>query len=227
MTGDGSHFAFSTASTQIIFDSGTSILYVPKSLGTSIQAALLKGIPYVAFRGTFHFLCSSYDKLPSLFIMIQGYWVEVTPSTYVYGVGSSYCQILIGNLGSEMWLVGDVFLRNYYTIWDDANAELTLAPILGGDVTTINSATAPAKTFSNINKPVYKILLWTSVGLIAVGGIAVGVLLYLGVLLKMKYSAKKLNQAKDVEDDSNSDLSNDEFVSQILENGKKQKKSKK
>ena len=44
------------------------------------------------------------------------------PENYLTYYGANLCQLLIaeelGGGSSEMWLLGDNFLRNYYTIFD-------------------------------------------------------------------------------------------------------------
>lgn len=68
---------------------------------------------------------------PSIFLYIDGNYYEVTPSTFVLtlDVGvPNYCLLAIAPNSAEYWLVGDTFLRNYYTIWDNDNNRMGFAP---------------------------------------------------------------------------------------------------
>ena len=57
---------------------------------------------------------------------MNGNYFEVTPETFILsniptGV-SGYCYLGFVANNADYWLLGDVFLRNYFTIWDDANS---------------------------------------------------------------------------------------------------------
>jgi len=49
------------------------------------------------------------------------------------------------------WLAGDVFIRNFYTIWDQENAKIGFAPLATGTATIVVSDPPAA----NVIKPVY------------------------------------------------------------------------
>src|ERR1017187_3593772 len=90
----------------------------------------------------------------------------------------------------DTWLVGDVFLRNYYAIFDDGNSELTLAPIVGGVITHIPSGTAPTKPFPAILKPFLHTTIDIAIGLIIVGGITVLILYLTGIIIFKQMRAR-------------------------------------
>jgi len=90
--------------------------------------------------------CAAVSKLPSLFIYFQTYWLEIPPEAYVFNFGKA-CSVNILSNTDDTWLAGDVLLRNYYTIFDDDNSEMTFSPIVGGIVTDIPTGTTPTKNF--------------------------------------------------------------------------------
>lgn len=73
-------------------------------------------VEYAGFTWTW---CSSYDIFPSIYLLAGDYWLEVNPEAYLVDLSGSYCIIGIADRGEESWLLGDVFLRNFYTVWDD------------------------------------------------------------------------------------------------------------
>ena len=54
--------------------------------------------------------------------LIGGHWFEIRPETYVMSVennGVKMCVLGFGSIAKiEMFIFGNVFLREYYTIWD-------------------------------------------------------------------------------------------------------------
>ena len=54
--------------------------------------------------------------------------------TDVYG---KFCLIGFMANTEDNWVLGDIFFRNYYSIWDDSNNQLTFAPKKDGAVTLI------------------------------------------------------------------------------------------
>ena len=128
---------FKTDSESIIFDSGTSLLYYPKIYKDYLIDMLTFGKGVHVDRYGYHYVdCNSIDSLPSLYLMIEGYWIEVSPKTYVYSssldVQGDYCVIGLVENTDNTWLAGDAFMANFYWIFDDDNSEITLAPKRGG-----------------------------------------------------------------------------------------------
>lgn len=53
--------------------------------------------------------------------MIEGYWLEFHPDDYVLEVeneGVTGCLLGFGASDAPYWLLGDVFLRGYYSVHD-------------------------------------------------------------------------------------------------------------
>ncbi len=52
------------------------------------------------------------------------------PETYIleYIPEDDECIIGFFDSGGDMFLLGGVFLKNYYSIWDDENAQMALVP---------------------------------------------------------------------------------------------------
>ena len=103
----------------------------------------------------------------------------------------------------DYWIMGDVFFRVYYTIWDDDANTLTVAPKKDGVVTSIPRTTVDpiiitppgernvTSTYDTGMSAPY-IGLYTMVGIIGAEGLALGLLFGFGVLtLKASKNYKK------------------------------------
>jgi len=69
--------------------------------------------------------CSGIDKLPTMSFSIGGKDFDLEPEFYVIQVpdpksGKTVCQLGLQsmNAGLPLWMLGDTFLRKYYTVWD-------------------------------------------------------------------------------------------------------------
>jgi cathepsin D len=100
---------------QSVVDTGTSILAGPPS---SVNA-LISQI------GTVKEDCSNVASLPTIVFTFNGHDFPLEPDFYVIRVQDpstkkNVCQLgLQGiNAGVPLWILGDPFLRKYYTVWD-------------------------------------------------------------------------------------------------------------
>jgi hypothetical protein len=80
--------------------------------------------------------------------LINGYYFEVSPAYYVKvrnpekTDGSYSCNIEFGRLDRNRWSLGVAFLKGYYSVWDDANSQLGIAPRVGSVVGEIVAGSA-------------------------------------------------------------------------------------
>lgn len=99
---------------QFVVDTGTSILAGPIKAVNALIAPI----------GQVKSDCSNLDSLPTITITIGGKDYALEPSFYVIKAaddhGNVQCQLGIQgiNAGVPIWILGDPFLRKYYTVWD-------------------------------------------------------------------------------------------------------------
>jgi hypothetical protein len=82
----------------------------------------------------------------SIYLYIDTKYYEINPYTYVldYNSGSpGWCTIAIADSYNNFWLLGDTFLRNFYTIWDDSNRKLGIVPHKTSNASIITNAVLP------------------------------------------------------------------------------------
>uniref|UniRef100_A0A8B9Z406 pepsin A n=1 Tax=Buteo japonicus TaxID=224669 RepID=A0A8B9Z406_9AVES len=110
---------------QAIVDTGTSLLAVPNSALSNLVNAL-----GASSNGAIS--CSAVNTLPDVVFQINGNAFSVPPSAYVIEGGAR-----MGGSGSmniptesgELWILGDVFIREYYVIFNRANNMVGLSPL--------------------------------------------------------------------------------------------------
>ncbi|KAF3854712.1 hypothetical protein F7725_022767 [Dissostichus mawsoni] len=118
---------------QSIVDTGTSALTAPSQLiGHIMQAIGAQESHY----GMYMVDCSQLNNLPTLSFVISGVALPLAPSAYInqhYQNGHQFCSVgitptyLPSRNGQPLWIFGDVFLREYYSIYDRTNNRLGFA----------------------------------------------------------------------------------------------------
>lgn len=100
---------------QSVVDTGTSILAGPPSAVNKLVSQI----------GTVKEDCSNVASLPTIVFTFNGHDFPLEPDFYVIRVqdpstNKDVCQLgLQGiNAGAPIWILGDPFLRKYYTVWD-------------------------------------------------------------------------------------------------------------
>ncbi|XP_054420660.1 chymosin-like [Pteronotus mesoamericanus] len=109
---------------QAILDTGTSMLVGPSSDILHIQKAI--GATQDQF-GMFDINCGSLSRMPSVVFTINGKKYPLPPSAYT-SQDQGFCMSgFQGDDSSEQWILGDVFIREYYSVFDRANNRVGLA----------------------------------------------------------------------------------------------------
>jgi len=103
-------------------DTGTSIIAGPPD----VIDPLIQQIGDVASD------CSNVDGLPTITFTFNGKDFDLEPSFYVIKVTQgSETQCMLGmqglDVGVPIWILGDPFLRKYYTVWDSDNRQVGFA----------------------------------------------------------------------------------------------------
>merc|ERR1712070_601100 len=122
--------ALVTSSMKAIIDSGTSLLAGPKDMVTKIATAAgatsLAGKEYIVD-------CSKVSSLPDLDITLGGKPFKLTASDYIIQASSqclfAFMGIDIPAPAGPLWIMGDVFMRKYYSVFDYGNKQMLFAPV--------------------------------------------------------------------------------------------------
>lgn len=122
--------ALTLTSVLAIVDTGTSYIIGPQSeISQFMQPLLASGMCSSTVSGV---LCDcgnrySLSDYSDLSFTLGGYSFTVPAETYMWQQGSQ-CLLLVGAIQDMgMWILGDVFLRNYYTVFDMDNQRVGFA----------------------------------------------------------------------------------------------------
>ncbi|KAM6218061.1 chymosin-like [Rhynchocyon petersi] len=109
---------------QAILDTGTSLLTGPSSDILNIQKVI--GATQGLY-GQYDINCGSLSSMPTVVFKIQGRLYPLSPSAYT-NQDQGFCTSgFQGENGSQQWILGDVFMREYYSVFDRVNNRVGLA----------------------------------------------------------------------------------------------------
>ncbi|XP_015989654.1 pregnancy-associated glycoprotein [Rousettus aegyptiacus] len=113
---------------QAIVDTGTSLLIGPNDFISQILK-IINAQP--TSNGESVVDCSSVDTLPDIIFTISGVKYPVPASAYIQKDNLDICYSNFEGMAvdSDLWILGDVFLRLYFTVFDRANDRIGLAPV--------------------------------------------------------------------------------------------------
>jgi hypothetical protein len=114
---------------RIVIDSGTSMLTGPTEYVTQV-AAMIKATELLP--GRYIVDCSTVSTLPVIKVSIGGVVWELTGEDYI--VNDMNVECILGFMGLDMpaplgplWIMGDVFMRKVFTVFDAGNTQLRFA----------------------------------------------------------------------------------------------------
>ncbi|XP_025783610.1 chymosin-like [Puma concolor] len=109
---------------QAILDTGTSMLVGPSSDILNIQTAI--GATQDEF-GQFDINCGQLNSMPMVVFEINGRKYPLPPSAYT-SQDLGFCASGFQGEGDDpLWILGDVFIREYYSVFDRINNRVGLA----------------------------------------------------------------------------------------------------
>ena len=134
----GSHQFLAPKNTPAVIDTGTSLFALPANLFDKLVAVWREEL------GKQKLMCEenkaqcyvvnqcSNLKLSPVSLMFSNYLFEIKSEQYLQQSGPLKCSLgFIKNTlpvnGGSMFLVGDLFLRHYYSVFDVANNQIQLA----------------------------------------------------------------------------------------------------
>nr|XP_020727586.1 pregnancy-associated glycoprotein 1-like isoform X3 [Odocoileus virginianus texanus] len=115
-----------SAGCEALLDTGTSLIIGPRRLVKNIQK-LIGATP----RASEHYVsCLAVNILPSIIFTIKGINYPVPARAYILKDSRGHCYTAFKEnteRPTETWILGDVFLRLYFSVYDQGNDRIGLA----------------------------------------------------------------------------------------------------
>ena len=66
-----------------IFDTGTTAIIVPSKIAPDFFGRILEGQRYAQIGSLYQISCKSKENFKSIYLAIEGYWLEIHPDDYI------------------------------------------------------------------------------------------------------------------------------------------------
>lgn len=132
-----------TTADYAVLDTGTSLIVAPPDDYSYIVKQLEQDYKVHIVDGNLAFSCSDTSDMPDMELTLGSYDFKLKSSTiFLYEDG--LCYFLVESADVYFWVLGDVFLRNYYAIYDMDNMRVGLVGSITGDSDDSDSSDLPA-----------------------------------------------------------------------------------
>lgn len=106
----------------VLVDSGTSDILLPERVLQAVESLFNKQVPTARCSLTSEpFVCTCdntpIEKFPTLSFVIGGRAFDIPPQAYISRT-SDGCLLSLGVNGSNRWVLGQIFMRKFYTLFD-------------------------------------------------------------------------------------------------------------
>ncbi|PVU95328.1 hypothetical protein BB561_001900 [Smittium simulii] len=108
----------------VLLDTGTSLMALPRNDSILINTYI--GSNLLNHNNTlFEIDCNTHGK-KVVHLKIGNSTFQITPDIYVVRVNQTHCISAFGNynIKEELWILGNVFMKKYYTVFDKANQQI-------------------------------------------------------------------------------------------------------
>jgi len=115
---------------EVAIDTGTTMIVVP-DYDAALINKLIGGQPVMGSNGMMHYSLPCDPKgLPDVAFQFNGNKFTISPNGYVFAKGGTCVSGIVGG-GPRLdkWIVGDVFLRNFYSVFDSAKNQVGFAQV--------------------------------------------------------------------------------------------------
>jgi hypothetical protein len=108
-----------------ILATGTSKILAPQQIFDSIVSQIKSSHECEGDTEEFSCVCGSLKEFGSLELVIAGSKFQIEARSYIYQVKNT-CLFSLGHTSHDYWVLGDAFLREYYSIYDMENKKVGL-----------------------------------------------------------------------------------------------------
>jgi hypothetical protein len=122
-----------STATKAVIDTGTSVMAGPSAEVANL-AKIAGATPFPLNPAEYTIDCSKISTLPDLTIGLGGNTFVLTPTDYIVNVSG---ECLFGFIGIDipaprgpLWIMGDTFIRKYYSVFDYQNKQVGFATAL-------------------------------------------------------------------------------------------------
>lgn len=128
----GDTVMFCSEGCQAIVDTGTSLITGPSHKIKQLQEA----IGATPMDGEYAVDCANLNTMPNVAFLLNGVSYTLSPTAYILPdlvdgmqfCGSGFQGLDIQPPSGPLWILGDVFIRQFYSVFDRGNNQVGLAP---------------------------------------------------------------------------------------------------